>query len=334
MNSLNPDIYNPFKGKQKGSRYNQEQLSFLQELVTLGWSASKISSTYKINKDSIKKRIKNNDWIVNGNNRNNKLSDEELLEIKEMVKNQVPYKEICQTFHISIEALLNRIANNKWERAKRKNLYTFNENYFDIINTEQKAYWLGFLYADGYILAKRGKSSQSFGFSISIEDNELLMKFKQDIQSNNPIHYYKNDTFHTNTTMGRILLTSQHTVDVLKNLGVVENKTFFLKAPPIEEKFFPAFIRGYSDGDGSIYITKNKKFGWSIVGTKELLDFIQKFLKTKNKLIQRFPDRKTNNYTLVYDGNIQVPKLLEKIYKDATIYLERKYQKYAEMRGI
>lgn len=340
MDSLNP-IYNPFEGKKKGAHYTIEQIAFIKELVNLGWSANKIATVYKIDAGAIRKRIKNNDWSCAEKNRNIQLSNKELQEIKSKIELGINKQSICDEYNISMTSLINRIVNNKWERGKRKNLYTFNEEYFDNIITEHQAYWLGFLYADGYILSPRHRvnkpnESQSFGFSIAESDSELFIKFKEDLQATSPVHYYKNNTiaFKNIQRYGRILLTSQHTVNSLKKYGVVENKTFFLKAPPINIELIPAFIRGYSDGDGSIIIDKNNKYHWCILGTKELLIFFQEFFKTNVKLSQRFPERENNNYTLTYGGNQQVPKLLDIIYNNATIYLQRKYNKYAEMRGI
>lgn len=339
MDSLNP--YNPFEGKKPNAHHTQEQLDFIKELVDRGWSASRISQTYHIGKDAISRRIKENYWLAQKKNRNGALSNKELSEIKQDIDNGLDYEAICQKYQISMSSLLNRIANNKWERTKRKNKYTFNENYFDEITTPRQAYWLGFLYADGYILSARNRpekpnESQSFGFSISQKDNELLLQFKQDLAATNPIHYYHNSkgSYESDTDCGRILLTSQHTVDKLKELGVVENKTFFLKAPPIDRTLVSSFILGYSDGDGSIVIDKNNKYHWQLCGTKELLSFFQDYFQTNVKLYQRWPERHNNNYALNYCGNEQVPRLLDIIYKNSTFCLQRKYKKYAEMRGI
>lgn len=339
MDSLNP-IYNPFLNKKKGAHYTPEQIAFIKELVDLGWSANKIAKTYGLYSEAIRKRIKNNDWSCAEKNRSLQLSNKELQEIKNKVELNIDKKLICEEYNISMSSLLSRIVNNKWERGKKRNTYTFNEEYFDNIITEHQAYWLGFLYADGYILSarkdpKRSGASQSFGFSIAESDSELFIKFKKDLQSTNPVHYYQNNAkFNNSQRCGRILLTSQHTVDSLKRYGVVENKTFFLKAPPINEELIPHFVRGYSDGDGSIIIDKNNKYQWQMLGTKELLTFIQNFFNTNVSLTQRYPERENNNFTLHYGGNQQVPKLLDIIYKNATIYLQRKYNKYAEMRGI
>ena len=337
MDSLIP--YNPFEKKNKNASYTQEQLDYIHQLLEEGWSVARICSTYNLGKDAIKKRIKNNDWSSVRNRRDGKLSSEEISEIKKLVDSKVPYKEICEQFHISETALLNRIQNDKWNpRPGKKNQYIFNEYYFDTIDTEHKAYWLGFLAADGYILSQRHrkkKESQSFGFSISMKDKEMFDYFKEDLEATNPVNVYNasNNSFASQTPYGRILLTSQHCVDMLKKNGIVENKTLILQMPILSSTLVPHFIRGYSDGDGSITIDKNGRVQWAFCGTRELLNQIQDFFGFNYKLSQRYPERHNNNWTLKIAGWKNVPYALDICYKDATIYLKRKYDKYVEIQG-
>nr|DAG90196.1 MAG TPA: endonuclease [Crassvirales sp.] len=57
----------------------------------------------------------------------------------------------------------------------------FNRDFFSVIDTEEKAYWLGFLYADGFISA----SGNTVGLSISLKDIDHLKKY------NNALNYTK-----------------------------------------------------------------------------------------------------------------------------------------------
>ena len=337
MDSLNP--YNPFENRKKDTPYTQEQLDYIKQLLDQGWSVSKVAKVYDLSIHALKKRKKDNNWASKKTQRAKKLTQQELDDIKEMIDNDIPIKTISEKYQISESTIQRRKTNNHWTLVKRKNRYNFDENFFDEIDTEHKAYWLGFLMADGYILSKRkGKranQSQNFGFSISMRDEELFGYFKEDLKAENPVNIYNNTStsFKPNTPYGRILLTSQHTVDSLKRHGIVENKTFITKMPEISENLIPAFIRGYSDGDGSIYIDKNNRIGWSLCGTKELLTSIQNYFGLNYKLDQRFPERNNNNWSLKVVGWQNVPKCLDIIYSDATIYLKRKYDKYAEMQG-
>lgn len=341
MDSLIPNnIYNPFKGKKKGATYTQEQLDFIKNLLNNEWSVARICSTYGLDKNAIKKRIKNDDWKTHKKDRENCLTLKELKEMKEMLDNGFSEKDVAEKFQVSLNSVLKRKANNKWDKGHRKKTnYSFDENYFDEIDSDEKAYWLGFLMADGYITTKRpnkGNENQSFGCTLSVKDITHLEKFRDSLKSNHPIHIYKknNSNFERGQDTCRLLIGNQHTVDSLKKLGIVENKTFFCKMPNIKEEYKLSFIRGYSDGDGSLYIDKRGRFGWSLTGTKELLQEILKVLgKSELKMEQRWPERENNNWSVTIFGKVQVPMLLDKIYENATVYLDRKYEVYLKMKA-
>lgn len=339
MYSLNP----LFSSRGPGETFTQEQLNQIKDYLDKGFNKKEVIELTGISHSALNQRIKNNNWIAaaNAEKRTHRLTSEELTEIKEKYNNGVMVSDLALEYNISESNLYKRIANNKWEKTRRKVKYSCNEAYFDIIDTEHKAYWLGFLYADGYILSKRSPNEQqSFGFSINIKDIEMFEKFKRDLNSNHPVNIYTPTSgFKNRGEYGRLLITSQHMVDCLKKYGMTEHKTTILKMPELPQELIPHFIRGYSDGDGSIVISHLKsgkiKYLWDITSTKEICEaFLLYFNKGNLKLYQRYPERNVNNYTMHIYGNQQVPKVLSIIYKDATIYLERKYKKYAEMQGI
>lgn len=347
MYSLNPI----FESKKPGTPFSQEQLDQIKKYVDQGFSKQDIIELTGISRSTLNRRIRDNDWVnKSSRERTCGLSQQELNEIHTKYLQGTSVTALSEEYHISAANLNDRIANNKWEKARRKTKYTCDETYFDEIDTEHKAYWLGFLYADGYILnhrkGKRGENdSQSFGFSISMKDVELFEKFKADLKSNHPVNVYKNSSsFATQDSFaGRILITSQHMVDMLKKHGMTENKTYTISLPNLPKDLLPHFIRGLSDGDGSIVVSRLQdgpekgrvKFLWSLTSTKEMCEGILQFLgKSELKLYQRHPERQVNNWEFKICGNQQVKRLLAKIYQDATIYLDRKYQKYVEMQGI
>ena len=342
MDSLTPNIsnYNPFLNKKKGATYTQEQLTFIKNLLDNDWSVAKICKEYGLDKTAIKKRISLNDWQCHKSDRENRLTLKELQEMKKALDEGATVEEVAKQYRVSVNSVINRQVNNKWDRGHgRKSKYNFNENYFDEIDCDKKAYWLGFLMADGYITSKRNRNrrneAQSFGCTLSVKDIGHLEKFKKCLESDHPIHIYKrtNSTFANGEDSCRLLIGNQHTVDSLKKWGIVENKTFFCKMPNIEDKYKMAFIRGYSDGDGSVYIQKNRKFGWCLTGTKELLDSMLKILeKSDLKLEQRWPERENNNWSVTIYGKVQVPMLLDKVYENASVYLDRKYEIYLKMK--
>lgn len=106
--------------------------------------------------------------------------------------------------------------------SNKQNQVTIDENIFDNINTEEKAYWLGFIFADGYI------SSKSFHFelSLSLKDKDHLQKFSDFCKYTKSI---KTDSYRC-----RFCLRNKHLWNTLNNYGCVPQKSLILKFPNIE----------------------------------------------------------------------------------------------------
>lgn len=86
--------------------------------------------------------------------------------------------------------------------------YNFNEHYFDIIDCQEKAYWLGFFAADGYNHVDKG----CIEVRLHKQDKEILEKFKSCIKADNPIGLYKQ-------TYCNLNLYSQHLCNKLLIMG-------------------------------------------------------------------------------------------------------------------
>lgn len=204
----------------------------------------------------------------------------------------------------------------------------FNENYFENIDTEEKAYWLGFLFADGYISKNLKK------VVLSLAETEPLDKILICIQSNQKYgtYYSKNKCYYS------LHITSEKMVSDLIKLGCTNRKTFTLEYPNLKSRFHRHFIRGYFDGDGSVYF--NKPIGncvrpsVSFVGTERLLCEIKKhlsFLNLKLTLGVRHKERNNNIRYFRLDGK-RACKLFEHyIYNNATVFLERKRNKFRQI---
>lgn len=278
--------------------------------------------------------------------RKSNLSKEQIQNMCRLYKEGKSSVELGNIFNKTPSSIVGYLKRNGIEtRSNKQNSrkYYHDENYFKKIDSEEKAYWLGFIYADGFINAKHKSSSQSFGITLSSEDIDHLKKFKKCISSNNPINSYKasDNNYSLNTIYSRIVITSQKTVDDLKNKGVLEHKTDILVFPTskqVPNKFIKDFIRGYNDGDGCISYTDTdihkNEYSIKILGTEEFLDGIKHFIE-KNKItkINRYYKRKEFQEvsSLEFSGNKQVKKFLDLIYKDATMYLDRKYERYINL---
>lgn len=234
--------------------------------------------------------------------------------------------------------------------------YKFNQNYFDVIDTEDKAYWIGFIWCDGYLGHRKRKLIKKDGegirdeynlkISLHKDDYGHLEKFNKCIDGNYPINFYKTTGFDMISYESRIFITNKYMGELLENkYGIVPRRHDCSKLiSHIPDNLFRHFIRGVLDADGSIavYMAKDrgyisKKYTVSFGTTPSIINYIEKFL-IKHNIIDDFERKKSKrhqeehrdiNYRVLnICGQRQVEKTLDYIYKDATIYLDRKYEKY------
>lgn len=205
--------------------------------------------------------------------------------------------------------------------------YSHNKDYFKVIDTEDKAYFLGLLYADGNI------SNNIMSINLQEKDKHILDSFKTFINYTGPLTI--NIKEGNRQTQWKLSIVSNNLVNDLLIHGIMPLKSFKLTFPTtIPKELQHHFIRGYFDGDGCIYVPNNKAdCSFSLVSTFELLDSIKVILVNElqfnNNNLYNPPKVKGKNvFTLSYYGRKSLIKLREWLYKDATIYLNRKYDKF------
>ena len=220
---------------------------------------------------------------------------------------------------------IKKYLNKETNFSNRK--YELNENYFENIDSSEKAYWLGFIAADGCIY-QTGSGSNVLSFNLNVKDKNHLEKFLQAIESTAIIKTIKGTGFGIGTDIASLQINSNKMVKDLNNLGVVQKKSLVLDKPNIDKKFYNDWIRGYFDGDGSITVElPNGNSQINFLGTKEVLTFIQETLRPEkiNKL--QLNDLNKNSFSLTYGGKQLILQLLNKFYKNPIVYLDRKYEK-------
>ncbi|MCU5076888.1 MULTISPECIES: hypothetical protein [Bacillus cereus group] len=252
------------------------------------------------------------------------------------------YRDIIRDYDVSqanFHALLRRRG-----IERRHTQYTANFHYFDVIDTEAKAYFLGFIYADGCVYRNTLK------ISISEVDIDILEKLKTETNSNHPIRI-TDPSSHPSSIGHRgniaTLEISQNIIrEALESHGVVPNKTHLLNRIPhtIPKHLIRHFIRGYFDGDGSFSCYElqsgkregDYKYSFGFVGTESFLLNIQKYIQEnagipfRGKMYKRF-ERNNNTRQLFGTGRVQTLKFLDWLYGDSKVYLNRKYNKYRQL---
>lgn len=243
-------------------------------------------------------------------------------------------KEILETLKMSKRTLYNYLNSYGLFIPNYHNSLKFDNTVFDSIETEEKSYWLGFLYADGYV--SNGDNNNTVELSLKGDDFEHLNKFNTFIKNTKNLKISKSSG---NFTRSRCLITDKHFRERLIELGCIPKKSLILTFPSInifggDISLVNHFIRGYVDGDGCLSHLNNKRgkrLQLSILGTKEFLSGIIKFFPQFGSIGNTQSSKKGLNSYRIYCCSDKADEVAKILYKNATIYLERKYNKFAEL---
>ena len=243
-----------------------------------------------------------------------------------------------------IAKVLNRTKDAVQLKARRMGLkkypYTCDYHYFDVIDTEEKAYWLGFLTADGWINKNEKNNSGVVGVELQYSDINHLKKFNKSLNGNyqitdrwRPCVVSANKKKKNHSCVLRIFSITMY--NSLVKLGFSNNKSFDVNIPYLKKDLVRHYIRGYFDGDGSFCFT-NKSFHVDFVSSSKQLS--EDLIKIVNEMCCEITENCSisENGTTIYRPSIYTldnkVKFLDWIYKDCNIYLDRKYKKYLKVK--
>lgn len=247
----------------------------------------------------------------------NKILTDDIPKIIQLYqKEHMSARQIAKQYLVSGDVIRRVLIDNGID-IKRHYGQTFDEYYFDNIDAPNKAYLLGFLYADGCV-----NKNNVISFTVHQNDKEILEMYVSELKATNRITDVK-DKPHV-----RLAFCSKHICDTLMNLGCGRNKTISLKFPDIPKIYKYDFIRGFMDGDGCISVVnrdKHKYISLSFTGTLEMLQELKSTFNVDNKITFY-----RNSYALHIGKVLDVLRILNNIYNEADLYMTRKYNKYQE----
>lgn len=210
-----------------------------------------------------------------------------------------------------------------------------NLDFFQTIDNEEKAYWLGFIYADGCIV----RSGYTLTISINKKDEEHLQKLSDIF--NKPLRSFTQTCSLMNNTnvceMVELYIYNKSMYNDLLECGVVERKTYSettMILNNIPNNLIHHFIRGYFDGDGTVTCQSNnlRVAYFSFMGIEDFLKQIQNILDktvlSSNQVTIR-PNK--NIYTLTYTKHANIIEFYNWVYYNSTIYLNRKKTKFEKI---
>lgn len=208
----------------------------------------------------------------------------------------------------------------------------FDKRYFQKIDTEHKAYWLGFIAADGYITHS---CSYTIGIELRKSDADHLRKFNKDLDGNIPIEYHNKEHLLDGrkicADIAIIRLYSKEMQNDLVAHNVTPRKTHTLEFPLcVPDDYFFTQLRGYFDGNGSISLknVKNKVYVRATIssGSHKFVSRLREVLYAKYNLTS-YITADGNAYKLEIGGGENTKNFLNLIYKNSTIHLTRKYKR-------
>lgn len=197
-----------------------------------------------------------------------------------------------------------------------------NKDAFKVIDSEEKAYWLGFLCADGCV------HNGYISINLQKRDIDHLEKFKSFLNFRGIIATEtKNQKEYC-----RISIGNRTIYEDLMALGCTERKSLTLTpCEKVPEEFIFDFIRGYWDGDGGLsYSAKSNRWQAYCTSTKTMLDFFVERMKINTKPF--LEHRCSNTYRIHFNGRINVYKKLSLLYDNSTVFLNRKKELFLSLK--
>jgi intein-encoded DNA endonuclease-like protein len=243
--------------------------------------------------------------------------------------------EISSMINIPITGVFRVLKKNNIKGKKmffyRKKMrkYSIDENYFNNIDIPEKSYILGLLYADG----NANKKYKQITLKLQERDVEILEKISTLIGTNKPLHFCKK-TKPTHQNQYALKITNKIIYNDLIKYGIVPNKTFITKLPILNEELIPHFVRGYFDGDGCIYQSKNGKVGCiDIIASAQLCNDMQKIFSSLEvkSIISHDKRCKHGVDRLRIRRYKDIVKICNWMYADSNIHLKRKFDKFIKL---
>jgi hypothetical protein len=244
--------------------------------------------------------------------------------------------KIAKKFNCSAATINNflkkcGVVTNKTPNDYRK--YNLNQDYFEKIDTEEKAYFLGLIYSDGCLYKK------TLSISLAEIDSHILESFLFFLGSESKL-YDIPPRKKNHQPQKKLMISNFKMSEDLKLLGVTERKSLNLKFPTedqVPKKFLNHFIRGVFDGDGSVFSYERKindktyvEIGLSIISSNEFMVGLKNAIGYGNV----YTTNNGKNSSISFKKKDQIEGILDYLYEGSTIFLKRKQEKSNEILDL
>jgi hypothetical protein len=230
------------------------------------------------------------------------------------------------------KTVLDVLVKKEIERRPSSKPTFYDKSFFEIIDSHEKAYILGLIMTDGYII----RDYRGFGIQLTEEDGYILEKIAHIIGAQHGVSEINYDSkrkvFPTAKDMVRLSVYNRKIAKDLMCLGVVRNKSKVLRYNDcVPEKYLSSFFRGLIDGDGCIY-TKNKRIQIQLASAS--INFVEDLKKSTNQFVFSIHKSSQIFNLYLYGGKKERIRFLKWIYENkGDFYLRRKYAKVQDQIG-
>jgi len=228
--------------------------------------------------------------------------------------------ELARKYKVSTSLIYYILEKFGIETERRYGLYNLDEEYFNNVNTPNKAYFLGLFHADGC------NGGRYISINLQEGDKHILEEIRKDMKYEGPLKYViKNKKKEHIKNQWNLKIISPKITKRLVEIGYPKNKTFSIKFPKfLEKNLIRHFIRGIFDGDGCLLATKYNAF--NIIGTLDTVEGIQTYFKDELSVPSKI---RTTMSEGIFTVNVirvgHIFKVLSHLYEDAELKLQRKY---------
>ena len=258
--------------------------------------------------------------------RENRLTDEQRASIPDLYGGGLDAPEIGLMLGCHSSSVYNVLKEEGIDR--REQIACDNPGYFDQIDTPDKAYWLGFLGADGCITGfTRGtKTYLRLQVKLARKDRDHLVTLQKALKARRPIRDFDQVSFGKILPVSMLAVSSQQIADALIGHGIVRHKTNILQPWDGPSDLMPHYWRGLADGDGHITINDRGVFH-GLVGSRPVTEayaaWVNSHFGTNVHATVKQPGNGSTWVTQV-GGTIRVLRLIAALYDDAPVALARK----------
>jgi intein-encoded DNA endonuclease-like protein len=243
-------------------------------------------------------------------------------------------EEIAKIYNKTDNTIAKVLRKNGIELRKAiRRSHVKHHDYFENIDTPEKAYYLGWILTDGSVVEHKTRTDRSLNINMCLQnsDRKILVNFMNQLGAGeDSVHFFEKRKQH------HISFASQKMADDLSKYGIVPRKSYKqIPMPNIREDLIPHLLRGIFDGNGSNYITKDGAARFTFYGNKALCESIREYLNNEIGAKMNDLTKRVGCYSVSWQGNDISQKFCDLIYKDCgEHYLDRKREKFAKVLNV